>query len=226
MNLISEYYAKFLLATCFILISSNSISKETESLKFSFSPGEKISFTQKLTSIKNRDMGKKQNQIDETVSLTKISILKTKTGWDVLAEPVSISMKRNGEIVNNPIVNLLSSAIVTYKLDTTGNIIDVIGYEDFIDGISKQVPPQVFQQLAPVLNLEALKSKEIAEWSGRIGNYLGAVVKLGDTFSENIPYQLPDGSTIKYDIHTKIAALEPCAGKEKQCIRIAQTYDS
>jgi hypothetical protein len=133
-------------------------------------------------------------------------------------------MKRNGEVIKNPIATLLLSSVVTYSLDPNGNIIEIKGFEEFVDGISKQVPPQVFQQLTPMINIETLKAKEITEWNGRIGDYLGAKVRVGDTITANSPYQLPDGSTINYNISTNITAIEPCA--RTNCVRIKQTYDS
>jgi hypothetical protein len=203
---------------------SSAISKELDTIYFSFAPGENISFTQKLTTIKEKDMGDKGKQLDESVSTTKITIIKTKSGWDVLAEPRSISMKRNGEEINNPIVSFLSSAVITYKLDSDGNILDVDGYEPFIEGISKQVTPEVFKQLKPILNIEAMKSKEIAEWNGRIGDYVGAEAQIGDSFVADVPYQIPNGATINYSVQTKIAALVPCG--DNKCVRIEQVYDS
>ncbi len=224
MNLISKSSTGWLLAICLIVLPGKSISKQGESIKFIFMPGEKISFVQKLTAVKEKDMGSEGHQLDESVSTTKITISKTSSGWDVLVEPKSISIKRNGEEIDNPMVNLLSSAVIMYKLDPVGNIVDINGYEAFIETISKQIPPQVFQQLAPVLNIDALKAKETAEWNGRIGDYLGAEVKVGDAFVANSPYQLPDGATINYNITTNIAAIEPCAGKK--CVHIKQTYNS
>ena len=202
----------------------SSLSKEPGTIKFSFSPGGSTSFMQKLTTIKEKDMGAKGQQLDESVSTTKFTITKNGSGWDVLAEPKNISMRRNKEEINNPIVSLLSSAVITYKLDSDGNIVDVDGYEPFIDAISKQIPPEVFKQLAPILNIDVMKAKDIAEWNGRIGDYVGVEVEIGDTFVAEIPYQIPNGPTIDYRVQTSISALVPCG--EKKCLRIEQHYDS
>ena len=217
---VANWIVTIILLACF----SSAIAKESGTIRFSFAPGENISFTQKLTTMKEKDMGDKGKQLDESVSTTRITITKTKFGWDVLAEPISIAMKRNGEEINNPIVSLLSSAVITYKLDFDGNILDVNGYEPFIEGISNQVTPEVFKQLAPILNIEAMKSKEIAEWNARIGDYVGAEVQIGDSFVADVPYQLPNGTTINYSVQTKIAALIPCG--DNKCVRIEQAYDS
>ncbi len=220
----SRNVARWVVAIVLLVCFGVSTAKELGTIKFSFSPGENISFIQKLTTLNEKDMGDKGRQLDESVSTTKITITKTKSGWDVLAEPQSISMKRNGEEVNNPIVSLLSSAVITYKLDSDGKIIDIDGYEPFIEGISKQVPPEVFKQLAPVLNVEAMKAKEIAEWNGRIGDYVGAEFQIGDTLVAETPFQIPNGPTITYSIQTSIAACVPCG--EKKCVLIEQHYDS
>ncbi len=217
---VSNWTVTIILLTCF----SSAIPKELEKIKFLFGPGENISFIQELTTIKEKDMGEKGKQLDESVSTTKITITKTESGWDVLSEPRSISMKRNGEEINNPIVSLLSSAVLTYKLDSDGTIINVEGYEPFIKGISEQIAPEVFKQLAPILNTEALESKEIVEWNGRIGDFAGVEVEIGDSFMADVPYQLPNGTTINYSVQTNIAALVPCG--DNKCVRIEQFYDS
>lgn len=212
------------LAIFLVAFSNGSISKEDVEIRFSFAPGGNISFVQKLTTIKEKDIGDKGRQVDESVSTTKITMTRTKAGWNVLAKPKSIIMKRNGKVIDNPIASLLSSAEITYKLDSAGNIIDIEGYDAFIDGISKKIPPKIFKQLAPVLNVEALKAKDEADWNGRIGDYLGIEVSIGDSFVTDVPFELPDGSTIHYNTRTKFLAIEPCAGK--RCVRIDQVYDS
>lgn len=212
------------LAIAIVASSGESRSEEKEIIRFSFAPGDKMSFLQKLSTRKEKDMGAKGTQLDEFVGTTRITISRTNVGWDVLAEPKGIHVTRNGQVVDNPIVNLLSSAVITYKLDPGGNIVDVEGYEAFVEGISKQLPAQVFKQLAPVINVEAMKAKEIAEWNSRFGDYLGAEVAIGDSFVAKVPFQLPNGPTLEYDVKTIISAVEPCA--ETSCIRIDQNYDT
>lgn len=202
----------------------NAIAKESPTIKFSFAPKANMSFTQKLTMIKEKKFEGGASQTEESFSTTKITILKTKAGWDVLAEPKNIVLKRNGEPVQNPLANLLASAVITYKLDPNGEIVDISGIEAFIDGLAKQLPPEVFKQLAPILNADAMKAKEKVEWQGRVGDFLGASVVIGDSFVADAPFQLPNGSIMTYQIKTNIAALVPCG--KKKCVRIEQTYSS
>lgn len=216
----------FRLAIIFIfaLLTNSVMSQETNVIKFSFAPGENMSFIQKLTMSKVKELDNVGKQLDESLSTTKFTINRTTAGWEVLVEPQSISMKRDGESVDNPIVKLLSSAKITYKLDPDGNILDVAGYDAFINSIATVVPPEVFKKLAPAFNADAMKAKEIAEWNGRYGDYLGAEVNVGDKFTAQVPFQLPNGSAIEYDIETSITGLEPCGAST--CVRIQQVYDS
>ena len=128
MKLASRCTKFWLLALLMVILSSNAISEEKGGIKFSFAPGDRISFMQRLTTTKDKDMADKGRQLDESISTTKITMTKTKTGWDLLAEPQSISMTRNGKNIDNPMLSLLSSAVIKYKLDSDGNIVDVEGY--------------------------------------------------------------------------------------------------
>ncbi len=206
------------------LVGASVNSQEADAIKFTFAPGENVSFLQKLSMRKEKDLGNGNKQLDESLSTTKFTISQTTAGWEVLVQPQSITMKRDGEQVENPIVKLLSSAVITYSLSPDGNILDVAGYDAFINSIATVVPPEVFSQLSPVLNVDAMKAKEIAEWNGRYGDYLGVEVNVGDKFTATVPFQLPNGSAIEYEVETNIAALEPCG--TGTCVRIHQVYDS
>lgn len=224
MSFESRNSLRWSLAMLMAALSGGLMAQEARIIKFSFEPGENISFVEKLTSTKEKTMGDKGTQLDESIVTSKITITRTESGWNILVEPESVSMKRNGEIINNPIVNLLSSAVVTYKVDAEGNIVDVNGYELLIEGISKQVPPKVFEQLSRIVNVEVMKAKAFAEWKGRFGDFAGAEVEVGDSLAGSMPYQIPNGLTINYNMETKISAIEPC-GKTR-CVRIDQVYDS
>lgn len=214
-----------ILVVVFICSVSNELSAaEKRSIKFSFSPGENISFIEKLTMIKEKDMGEHGKQIDESIITSKITITRTKSGWDVLAEPLSVSLKRNGEAIDDRFIKLISSAVVTSKLDAQGNIVDVEGYQAFVEGLSKQMPEPFSQRLSSVLNVEMMKAKEIASWKGRIGDFVGAEVEVGDSFVGSEPFELPNGVTINFNVKTNISAIEPCG--QHECVRIEQVYDS
>jgi hypothetical protein len=142
----------------------------------------------------------------------------------MIAQPMTAEMKRDGEIVNNPVVELLADITIIYKLDSQGAINEIVGYEKLPSMISAQVPPQIANQLSQLLNPDTLKQKEVSEWNGRIGDFLGKTVSINETWEHDIPYTLPNGVNLNYSIRTLFASEEKCG--KAQCLRIEQVYDS
>jgi len=213
-----------LLAVVMFAMSTMSFASTGERIKFTFAPEDKVSFVQKITTTKESDVGGKAKLKDESITTSKITITKTETGWEVNAQPTGISMFRNGEEINDPIASLMSNAKVTYILDRNGNVLDIKGYEEYVEEISRKIDPEKLKRYASVLNVDVLKAKEIAEWKGRVGDFAGMEAGLGETQDANVPYQLPDGSTITYSIQTTITGREPCG--TRKCVRVSQEYDS
>ncbi len=203
---------------CFCV--STVAAQAAEKVSFSFNPEDGITFFQILTTTRERDTGGAGRQVDEAVSKTKITMNRTDTGWDVVTEPVSTVMKRDGREIENPFVDVLSKLTVTYKLDPEGHILDIEGYEAVVDALKSQFPPPLGQQFAKTMNSGILKEKATSEWNSSVGDFVGKTVQIGDIWSAAVPYTLPDGSVLEYNVMTKFQALEPCA--QTQCVRIEQ----
>ena len=223
MKILTKGHGKllFLFVTLSLIFTGNAFAKN---IIFSFDPKDGTTFTQKLSTTREKQLGPAGTQIDESLSMTKIICKKTKEGWDINAQPINAIMKRNGKEVNNPIVSLLSKVKITYKLDQEGVLKDIVGYEKVWEALSSQFPPEVAQKLAPMLNSETLKQREIAEWNGRIGDYLSKEISIGDVWEYEVPFTLPSGVDLNYKVKTHFKEQIQC-GKSK-CIFIEQIYDS
>ena len=169
-------------------------------------------------------MGPGGQQIDESHATTNVKCLKTQSGWDIIAQPVDTTMQRNGKVVDDPVIKLLSKNVLTYKLDPTGQLKDIVGYKELIETMNSQLPPEIVQKLAPVINSDALKKREAAIWDGRIGDYIGQSVSIGDTWEYEVPYTLPNGIALNYKIKTHFKQKKPCG--KSTCVLIEQIYDS
>ncbi len=211
----------FLFLVLSFILAGNAFSKD---IMFSFTPKDGTTVTQKLSTTREKHLGPAGTQIDESFSITKVTYRKTKEGWDVKAQPISSVMKRNGQEVNNPVVSLLSKLSITYKLDQDGFLKDIIGFETLMETVNSQFSPEVAQKLAPMLNKESLKQKEAAEWNGRIGDYLGKEISVGDTWQYEVPFKLPNGVNLNYKVRTHFKKQIPCG--TSKCILIEQVYDS
>jgi len=75
-----------------------------------------------------------------------------------------------------------------------------------------------------MLNSEMLTARETTEWNGRIGDFIGATVALGETWSAEAPFQLPSGKEIPF--HTKISFNQPIDCGSCHCMEVLTTYTS
>jgi hypothetical protein len=211
-----------LLITIFFLYLGTSFAIEAKMIKFTFNPKNGTTFIQTLTTTREKDLGLFGTQVDESVSTTKITVKKTEGGWEIIAQPLTAVMKRNGQVVEHPIFKLLSKLVITYQLDQQGVLKEIIGYDEVLT--NALFPPQVVKKVAPLLNADALKQKAISEWNGRIGDYLGKTISLGDSWEAVAPITLPNGTNLNYKITTHFKTLEPCGNIK--CLRIEQNYES
>ncbi len=214
-------YLKFLsiLVPIFLTVSSFA-----QAITFSFSPKDGTEFLQNLTITKDKLLDSQVFQKDETKSKAKIRYLKTDYGWEVTATPIETVMIRNGKKVDNPILQIMSTLSIVYKIDKNGQLMDVQGYAPLMEIINSQFPEEIAKKLEPVLNAEVLKQKDIAEWEGRYGGFVGKQIQIGDMWEFESPFTLPNNSVINYRGQINFKELQPCGNKK--CVLIKQIYSS
>lgn len=204
-----------------MIVSGNALAK---GITFTFAPKDGLECTQKLTTIREKQLGEAGIQKDESVSTTKITYKKTKDGWDIIIQPIDATMKRNGQEINNPVIALLAKISTVYKLDKQGHIKDIVGYDKIIEILNSQFSPDVVKKIAPYFNAETMKQKAISEWNGRTGDYIGKTVSVGDVWEQDVPFTLPNGVNLGYKIKTLIKKQSSCANSK--CLLIEQSYNS
>lgn len=193
-------------------------------VKFSFAPQDQQIYQETLSITREKSLQGLATQRDESVATTRFSVTRTSAGWDLTGKPVDLVLKRDGKEINDPLAKLLSRAVITYKLQDDGKLMEVEGYEEFMLGLGKTLPPQLLMQLAPVLDIELLKNKAFSEWDARIGDLVGREITLGDREQSRSEFVLPDRTTLTFNVETHYVGFEPCG--EKRCLRIEQNYDS
>jgi hypothetical protein len=215
------YLYPFLLLTLCLLIPGCSPDKE---FKFTFNRNDGETYIQKLSISRERKTGSNDIQMDDTLSETRVTCKKIEDGWDIVSQPISRIIMKNGKEVKNPLLNLLSGFKITYRLDADGDIEDVLGYEKVEEAVKSHYPEKVVEGMSPALDIDALKRREISEWNGRIGNYLNKEFSIGDVWEFETSYVLPNGVKLTYRVKTRFKEL--VQHKNKKCILIEQTYDS
>lgn len=197
---------------------------ETQEIRFLFAPADGLSYTQTMKTTRTKRFRGEDKVVDESVITTRVSVTRTASGWDMHGEPLDTVLKRNGVVIDNALARQLSKVSFIYRLHPDGSLSEMTGFDEFVDGMTRQFPPEIMQQLAPVLDVQAMKARAGAEWNGRIGDFIGRKINIGDEEQNQVPFELPDGSNVTFRVHTVYAAMEPCGNT--RCVRIEQHYDS
>lgn len=204
------------------IVVTFSVSSAQE-IEFKFNPPDGISYFQTMKHTKVTEMGG-QVRTEITDARAKITVQKTESGFDVFINPQHLSLTQNGQPVNNPVFDLMTKLQPVYHIDADGQMVSIEGFDEVASLIEKAVPAEVAAQMTALLNEEMLVKAETAEWNGRVGDFAGAVVNVGDVFHSEEAIPLPVGGTANYHSITKIIGTTPCGDKE--CVRVGFSYNS
>jgi hypothetical protein len=204
-----------------------SIGAEKDSPKkftFRFNPPDGIEFLQTLTVTKVQEIGDLRKQTDVNVTKAQIAIRKKPDGYAATAKLLSNVMTRDGEALHHPVLSAMADLEITYELDREGRLTAVRGFESLKNRIRDKFDPQTAMKLSALFTEEAMVNREEAEWNGRIGNFVGRTVELGDVWTETEEFPLPTGKTTAFHTATKFAEEKKCGGSD--CLRIEFFYHS
>lgn len=204
-----------LVFTILILISKVLVA---ETIDFNFNPPDSISFIQTLTNTKTIKTNDKISKIDEVQVKTLITILKNQSGYYLRETPITLNSKRDGKQFINPIFSFLSGFSITGDLDLNGRLINVYGYENIIEKARKSLSSEVVESLQLVANPETMVNKTKAEWNARISDFIGQRVIVGDMFSGEGKFPLPNGETLTFFSLVKV--LDTLTYDGKKCVKI------
>lgn len=201
------------------------VQAEPEKVTFRFAPPDGTTFEQILATTKTTDLGAQGKRTDVTRATVRLRFDKTADGYTLTGTPVSMTMHRDGQKVENPLFDILGSLTFTYRLDADGNIRAIEGYDVLADRLRKAFPDEAtFQALSKVLNAEAMVAREKEEWSGRISSFSGGTYEIGSKWTTESPFALPDGETITFYTVTELVGQEKCG--DRDCVRIRFRYDT
>lgn len=196
-----------------------------QSFTFRFNPGEEeTTYVQRMSTVRTKDLGDLGKQVDETRGEASILIARTESGFHVTATIISTEIFRDGQPVNNPIANALQSIEMTYVLDQDGRLLEVGGVDEALSELFASLPEDAAAAVSKLVNAEMLAAREAAEWNGRIGDFIGATVSLGETWEAEAPFQLPSGTEIPF--HTHISFNQPLDCGACDCLEILTAYTS
>lgn len=137
---------------------------------------------------------------------------------------LSMELERNGRKVDDPISRFLINEVITVLVADDGELLSVSGFDKIAAAIRRAFPPKVVAAIEPVAGERAMVAKMAAEWSGRITDFVGRELRVGEAYHWPAAFTLQNGEVVEYQVRTAIAELVPCA--TNPCARLVQTYDS
>ena len=118
----------------------------------------------------------------------------------------------------------VTSIVVTYDVDPRGQVRAIRGYGEVLEKIKATLPPAVVQAMPSALNEEAMVHREIAEWNGRVGSFVGQTGRIGESGTATSEFALPTGGTVAFYTVTTFAETVRVGGRE--CVRIRFAYNT
>lgn len=213
-----------LMLICVVLITVPTAYLSGQELTFRFDPPDSITFIQHLTTTRVSTTEGAAPRTDVTVSRTEIQIQKGENGFTVRATPLSITLTRNGQEIQNPLLPLLLAMKVTIETDERGEVLDVHGYGDLATLIDSLLPPAVAGQLGGTLTEQAMVAREISEWNDRIADMSGLDIRVGDTYVGGVEINDANGVPVTSLVVTEVKEIAEC--KLGACAVVSITHST
>ncbi|MBZ8142612.1 hypothetical protein CLD22_22265 [Rubrivivax gelatinosus] len=145
-------------------------------------------------------------------------------GFEFSQRTLSSSLERNGQQVQDPVLQRLETAPFSATISAQGELTEVRGFAEVEALLRATWPPEQAAALAAVVNEATLAARARSDWNGRYARFAGATVQIGDVFDVQAPQPLPTGGSLTYTIRTSFPRWEPCPSG--RCVRVEQVYES
>lgn len=215
-------YTRFGSLALLALYPSSGESAEAQSATFTFRPPDKTQVRQTVKTTRTRDLGEAGKATDVTETVSRLIYRRTRQGYQLSAHPISATMTRNGQKVNNPLLAVLQDVVTVYQTDPEGRLVLIRGLDQVLEKARKSLPASAVESFASVLNEETLANREAAEWAGRVEALLSRRVRPGDAWAATDPFTLPGGEEIVFYSATKVVGWEKSGNRP--CLRLQFSY--
>ena len=183
-----------------IFIGCSSGEPPSELITLTFKPPASSSFVVELAMLRETTRGDQYNK-DSTWTRTAHTQVATGDGYELGGMTDSITMFHNGAQMTDPIVQLFSRADITYLIDTSGQAVDVRGYEEVFASLDTLVGPDTVAAVLQMINPQKLKAQEVNTWNSKFAAYAGRGLKLGEPETDTTLLNLPiEGQVVSYAV--------------------------
>lgn len=161
-----------------------------------FAPPDSINYHAEVLSVRARVIGTDTVAVDTSWSTTTHDMEKTPEGYVVHSRTDSMWVKRDGKIINDPIVNLFSTGKFTHLINPDGQVRDIQGYDELFQKLDTILGPETAAGVRKNINPANLRERDMEEWNNRMGRYAGHEMFLNNPHYDTTAIQVPTGGSL------------------------------
>ncbi|MEW6051983.1 MAG: hypothetical protein AB1644_13095 [Candidatus Zixiibacteriota bacterium] len=181
-----------------------------ETGQFAFAPPDSVSYQVSAVTARSRTADTAAAILDSALLSGEGTLTRTASGWALREKSAAISMKRDGETVDDPLLNILVGLTVTTEIDSIGTAIRVEGYDAIIGRIDSSMSSDQATMVKRLINPDAIAKRDLEEWNGRMLRLRGRSTAIGSVSYDTTTISFPNGTE----------ALAYCATQVKDTLRI------
>ena len=195
-----------------------------DAVEFKFAPADGLECEVTVTSSTIQDAGelapvKKQSN----VGVSHRKYRKTDGGYQITETTKSVEMTRDGKRISSPMVDAALGSVVVWNIGADGAVASLDGYDQLVKKMLSSAPVESRSVLEKSVTADALRNRDIAEWNGRIAEFVGLEVNEGDLVEGKSEFAIPGGA-IEYHSLTRFSKIEVRDGRP--IVTINFSYDA
>jgi hypothetical protein len=173
----------------------NAENAHSQDGRFIFSPPDTVNYSITVSTVRARSADTAKVTIDSAIVKGQGQLLRTKSGFQLREKNISLSMRRDGQQVDDPMLKLLTGLTILTDLDSLGFATAVRGYEAITTRIDSSLPPDQAAAVKRVVKPEAVADRDLDEWNRRMIRLLGRQVAIGTLYFDTTSIALPNGQS-------------------------------
>jgi len=167
------------------------------STTFTFAPEGQGPFTVTSVRVKQKRRGGGEFGREVIGTVKRVTVTKEGDGFAWRVDPVSFSV--HGER-SSRIDELTEGFAFTLRLDGSGKVASVEGYDGLQAAAKKMLTPRIIERTGPMLKPEALRRTRGVEWQGQLGDLIGKTVSLDEPLVSMTERPMPKGTATVYGV--------------------------
>lgn len=100
--------------------------------------------------------------------------------WLVVQDVLEVTMTKNDEILDNPMLPIIEDQETRVVLDANGHAVDAEGFRALMRRYERELSPEFFQEVREQMKVENLSAGEVSRWNRSLEGLYGLELAPGD----------------------------------------------